>query len=73
MAKLLGGARRGLENKDSQTQILKIKLGSGGALLSDGDADLKSYTSNLYLYMSHYQGKDYATIILCIQESTETM
>ena len=59
----------GLENKDSQAQILKIKLGSGGALLSDGDADLKSYASNLYLYMSHYQVKDYATIILCIQES----
>lgn len=36
--------------KNSQhMQILKIKqLGSGGALLSDGEAGLKNYTSNLY-------------------------
>ena len=60
--------QRGIE-KYSQTQALKIKLGSGGTLLSDGDADLNSYASNLSLYMSHYQIKDYATIILCTQES----
>ena len=59
--------QRGI-GKYSQTQTLKIKLGSGGALLSDGDADPKSYASNLYLCMSH-QFKDYATIVLSIQES----
>ena len=70
-SKFSGPARGegGLENKDSQTHTLKIKLGSGGALLSDGDEDLKSYPSSLYLYLSHYQVKDYTTIILCIQAS----
>ena len=49
--KLLGLARGegGLENKDSQKQILKIKLGSGGVLISDGDAGLKSYTSIMFI------------------------
>ncbi len=41
-------------------------------LFSDGEVELKSYASNLYLYMSHYQIKDYVSIILCIQKVAET-
>lgn len=48
----------GLENRDPHTQIGKInswdRVLLGRVLLSD----LKSYTSNLYLYISHYQVKD---------------
>ena len=55
-----------------QTQTLQIMLGSGGALPSDGDADLKSYASNLSLYISHYQVKVYAIIILIFKKVSET-
>lgn len=49
--------------------FLKINLGSGGALLSDGEAGLKNHTSNLYHICPINQIKD-ASVILCTQKVT---
>ncbi|KAF7472751.1 Hypothetical predicted protein [Marmota monax] len=55
--------------RDSHMHILQIKLASGGALLSDGEADLESYTSNIYLCMSHYLDKDMQALFFILRLS----
>lgn len=60
------GVRGDWKKKDSKTQILRINLELGGALLSDEEAGLQNYTNNLYYICLINKIKDYANIILLI-------